>query len=260
MRLRAEFPPIFMAKVSAICGNTLNRLLRPAHLGVPSDVRCFWRSSVEGLRRRHPVGDGHGARFQRGLPATKPSCPPGAPGVQAAGDQVQRLQRGPGPRAALHRTRPSSPRRSSTWCAGHAPAASLCGARAAVAQIPHDRRAHVSRQQEPFSPVALAHDRDLAAAPVDVVQPDTGDLAGAHPQPGPAAGPRSPADRSRCAGRVRPAAGAAAPAPDPSAGRSAASPRPTAPPSPASRRARAREPSPRVASRRPGREKTRRMT
>ena len=108
------------------------------------------------------------------------------------------------------------------------------GAGPAAAQIRRDRRAHLGRQRQPFGAVALAQHRDLAAAPVDVVQPEAGDLAGAQPQPRPAAaGSRSPADRSGCADHRRPAAGAAGPVPGPSAGPTAASPRPTGPRPPA---------------------------
>lgn len=49
---------------------------------------------LEVLGGRHAVGEGDGERVQGGLPPHGPSCLPGALGVHAAGDQVQRLERG----------------------------------------------------------------------------------------------------------------------------------------------------------------------
>jgi len=62
-------------------------------------------------------------------------------------------------------------------------AATLCRARAAPAQIRRDRGTDVGRQRQPFGSVTLTQDRDLAVAPVDVLQPKTRDFAGAQPQP-----------------------------------------------------------------------------
>src|SRR3954464_11236131 len=49
---------------------------------------------LEVLGGRHAVGEGDGERVEGGLPPHRPSCLAGAFGVQAAGDEVQRLDGG----------------------------------------------------------------------------------------------------------------------------------------------------------------------
>ena len=51
-------------------------------------------------------------------------------------------------------------------------------------QVGHESLADVDRQREALVPIALPHHGDLAAAPVDVLQPQRGHLTGAEPQPG----------------------------------------------------------------------------
>ena len=55
---------------------------------------------------------------------------------------------------------------------------------AVLAQITGDRGPHVSRQWKPLGPIPFAALGDHAVAPIDVVQPEPGNLPGAQPQPG----------------------------------------------------------------------------
>ena len=57
------------------------------------------------------------------------------------------------------------------------------GGRPATPQIGHDSLARVSRQGKLIAAIPLAGDGDLAAPPVDVVQPQPGNLAGPQPHP-----------------------------------------------------------------------------
>jgi len=60
----------------------------------------------------------------------------------------------------------------------------VVAARPASLQVGDDRGADVGGQGEPFSPVPLAGDGDLAAVPVDVLQCQARDLADAQPEAG----------------------------------------------------------------------------
>ena len=59
----------------------------------------------------------------------------------------------------------------------------LTGARwSTPLQPPDDRVSHVVRERQPILAVALAVDRDFTQTPVDVVEPQRGDLLGAQPK------------------------------------------------------------------------------
>jgi hypothetical protein len=83
-----------------------------------------------------------------------------------------------------HHRHPADGQRPMRGMDPHEHAAALGGGRPSAAQIRRDRRAHVGRQRQPLGAVALAADHKLPAAPVDVVQPQPGDLPGAQAQPG----------------------------------------------------------------------------
>jgi hypothetical protein len=53
----------------------------------------------------------------------------------------------------------------------------------ATAKIRHERLADIDGQREQILPAAIAAHEQLAATPVDVVEPDRGDLAGAQREP-----------------------------------------------------------------------------
>ena len=55
--------------------------------------------------------------------------------------------------------------------------------RAGVAQVAGDRLADICGQRQPVTAGALADDSDLPGPPVEIVQAQGGDLAGAQPQP-----------------------------------------------------------------------------
>src|ERR1019366_911031 len=59
----------------------------------------------------------------------------------------------------------------------------LTGARwSTPLQPPDDRASHVVRERQPILAVALAVDRDFTQTPVDVVEPQRGDLPSAQPK------------------------------------------------------------------------------
>ena len=57
------------------------------------------------------------------------------------------------------------------------------GRRPPVLQVGNDRLADIGGQRQSFGASSLAGDPKLAGAPVDVIEPERGDLAGAQPQP-----------------------------------------------------------------------------
>lgn len=66
----------------------------------------------------------------------------------------------------------------------HEHAAPLRRGGSPTAQVAGDSLTHVRGQRESLGPVALAPHKNLTGTPVDVVQPQDGDLTGAQPEPG----------------------------------------------------------------------------
>jgi hypothetical protein len=54
---------------------------------------------------------------------------------------------------------------------------------APVAKPGSDRLADIDRERQPLVTTALAGDNQLARAPVQILKPQRGDLANAHPEP-----------------------------------------------------------------------------